>query len=108
MKRIARDPLLVEVIAAIGAGRLMVESIHSDEAFVDGMMEPDGYVTINPAPSIVDTAIHEMLHRMRPQWSERAVRAKTTRLIRQLSDPEIDRLYGVILAVALKQKRRTA
>jgi hypothetical protein len=97
---VPRDPLLIEVIAAIGAGRIDLGPIHDDDSFVDGYAEPNGRVRINPAPAVVETALHEMLHRMRPKWSERSVRAKATRLIRALSDPEIDRLYDVILSTA--------
>jgi hypothetical protein len=101
---VPRDPLLIEVIAALGAGRIDLGPIHDDESFVDGYAERNGRVRINPAPALVDTALHELIHRLRPGFSERAVRAKTTRLMRQLSDPEIDALYGVILATAHVRK----
>jgi hypothetical protein len=103
----ARDPILIEVIAAIGAGRLSIAAIHDerDQELIEGMTETGGRVTINVNPNIVDTGIHEMLHRMRPAWSERAVRAKTTRLIRQLGGREIDTLAALIVSVAARAKR---
>lgn len=105
MPPVPRDPLLIEVIAAIGAGRMELGPIHDDTEFVDGYAEPNGKVRINPAPAVVDTVLHEMLHRMRPAWSERAVRSKATRLMRSLSDPEIDRLHDVILSKARFTRR---
>jgi hypothetical protein len=99
----ARDPLLLELVAAIGAGRIEIGTIHDDESFVHGVCEGDR-VTINPSISVVDTALHEVLHRLRPGFSERAVRAKVTRLMRSLSMAEIDRLYGIVLATAKTRK----
>lgn len=102
-----RDPLMLEVVAAIGAGRIELGPIHSEDPseFIHGLAWPDGTVRINLAPSVVQTVVHELLHRMRPTWTERAVRAKTTRLIKQLSDAEIDRLYTLVLSTATTTKK---
>lgn len=99
-----RDPILLEVVAALGAGRIEFGSIHDEKEFVHGYTWPDGSIRINVSLDAVTTAIHECLHRMRPGWSERAVRAKTTRLLRQLSYPEIDTLYEILLATAARRK----
>lgn len=102
-----RDPMLVEVIAAIGAGRIELGPIHAADSHVYGYCDPedDNKIRLNQAPHAVEIAIHEATHRMRPRWSERAVKARTTRLLRQLSDREIDTLYNVILSTAQVRKR---
>lgn len=95
-----RDPLLLEVAAAIGAGRIRFRSMASEDVFVHGHTADDGLITINPVPDVVDSAVHECLHRLRPKWSERAVKTKTTRLMKQLQDSEIDKLFELVLVSA--------
>lgn len=99
-KRLTRDPVLLEVAAAIGAGRITIGPIHDDDSFTHGYSYGNGHVRIYPALEACDTAIHEILHRIRPTWSERAIRAKTTHLMRQMSYQEIDTLYELVLARA--------
>jgi hypothetical protein len=101
----ARDPLILEVAAAIGAGRIAVGPIHMDGAIVHGVCWPDGAIRINPAPSVCDTAIHECLHRLRPSWSEQTVRRRTTQIMRQLTDAEVDKLYELVLVTAYKTQK---
>lgn len=103
-KALVRDPILLEIAAAVGAGRIAIGSIHDEEDFIHGVAKPDGSIRINPVIGLCDTAIHELLHRLRPSWSERAVRTKTTRLMRQMSYAEIDKLYELVLAKAHTRK----
>ena len=106
MKKFHRDPLLIELIAAIGAGGIEMGPIHAAKQFVYGWCDTStGKVRLNPAPHAVEIALHECLHRMRPTWKERTVTARAKSLLGQLSDPEIDRLYEVIVAVARVKKR---
>ena len=100
-----RDPLLIELIAAIGAGHIDLRPIHAEGETVQGCCETDGKITINPAHEIVSTCLHEAIHRMRPKWSERRVRANEAKLMHGLTDAEVDRLYQVILSVAKTKKR---
>lgn len=102
------DPILLEIAAAIGAGRIQIADIESGEGeFVSGLAFPDGRVVINPKPDMVDTLIHEMCHRLRPSWTEKRVRAKTSELMGSLSHAEVDRLYMLMLSSAtVKTKRR--
>ena len=107
MKRPKRDPLLIELIAAIGAGRILFGPIHNKKQYVYGFCDEgnDNAIRINPACHIVDTVLHECLHRMRPTWKERSVLRKTKQLMGQLDDAEIDRLYDVILSTAKVSKK---
>lgn len=100
-----RDPIIHELVAAIGAGKIEIGPIHDDTYYVDGFCRDDGSIRINPARGVVDTCLHELTHRMRPKWGERTVRSKVGKLMRQLSDAEVDRIYNVILSTAKVKKR---
>lgn len=103
-RRLYRDPLLLEIAAAVGAGNIEIGPIHDDETFVHGLAYKNGKIVINPAIDVVDTLLHECCHRLRPEWSERAVRTRVTRLMRQLSDKEIDKMYELVLVAAQAAK----
>ncbi len=60
---------------------------------VYGLWTPDGVITINPIPHIVDTIIHELLHEAYPDWSERAVYSMTGKLMKQLTSEEMQTIY---------------
>lgn len=93
MKREKRTPLMVQVWAEVGAGRIREAFIHDDKQFVDGETQGTGHITINPVHQTCDTLIHEILHRLHPQWSERYVRRTTTYLRRRMTDAETQMLY---------------
>ena len=105
------DPLFLEVLVALGAGNLTIGPIHCDGEFVYGIAEIEakgkrkGRVRIDPSTDVCDTACHELLHRIRPKWSEKKVRAQTRVFMRSLSHKERDKLYELIYSVA-KVKRR--
>ena len=105
-KRPERDPILLEIAAAIGAGRIRVGGIEDERELVHGFARPDGSIVIDPSIDVTDTLLHECLHRLRPTWTERAVRIKTCRLMRQLSRKEIDTLYGLLAVAVTKPRRR--
>ena len=45
-------------------------------------------------PHVVDSVIHELLHATYPLYSERAVRSMTGKLMKQLSDEELQAIYS--------------
>jgi hypothetical protein len=87
--------LLAEVLIALG-GRSVVERFipgdHRGE-LVSGCWEGGKTIHVNPAVDVVDTVIHETLHSVRPQWSESYVRNRTSWLMKQLSDAQIQQVY---------------
>jgi hypothetical protein len=93
MRREKRTPLMVRVWAEVGAGRIRESFIHDTKVFVDGETQPSGHITINPVHQTCDTLIHEILHRLHPQWSERYVRRTTTYIRRRMTDAETQMLY---------------
>jgi uncharacterized protein (DUF2344 family) len=109
MKRTAQDMVLMgQVWAELGSGRVNEAYIASGKGYyVEGVVDGQD-ITINPAPSVVDTAIHECLHRMRPDWSELYVRRTTSYLMRRMSDEEIQAFYGEFQKRARKRRRTKA
>jgi hypothetical protein len=94
--RMTRRPkgnaLLVEVLADFGSGRIAEKFIRDGQWFVHG--ETCGRdITINPAIGVVDTLLHECLHRIRPNWCENYIRRTTTWLMRRMSDEQIQQIF---------------
>lgn len=104
-RHVGRDPLLLEVVAALGAGRVEFGPIHDEAEYVFGFTRPDGSVRLNPSCHVILILLHELVHRLRPAWSERAVRARASRLLNQLSDRERDTLYTILLTTARVRKK---
>lgn len=94
MKRVAADPVLqAEVWNELLDGRDIVEAYVVDpKHLLDGMCQ-GRMVYINPAPSVVETAIHELVHRVRPRWCERRVMRESRRILVQLGDRGVRRWY---------------
>jgi len=44
-------------------------------------------------PEVVDTIIHELLHRLYPHWSERYIKNRTSYLMKRMTDEEVQLLY---------------
>ena len=102
-KRLERPALLVRVLTELGAGRITEGWLADKDCFVHG--ETDGRtIRINPAIGVVDTVIHECLHRLEPGWSETYVRRTTTWIMRRMSDEQIQQLYTEYTRLAKKRK----
>jgi|GEM_PF-4929796 hypothetical protein len=78
------DRLCSELLVAPLTEAYIVSADH----YVDGMCE-DGSITIAPHHHVVDTVIHELLHRIYPERSERSIRRTTTMLRKTLTDDEV-------------------
>ena len=105
------NALLVDVLVALGAGNLSLGPIRCDGEVVEGLAytgmkgKMRGHVVINNQHNTVDTALHELIHRVRPKWSEAKVRAQTRKLMRELSDAQQEAVYVAIHSVAKVRKR---
>jgi hypothetical protein len=105
-KQRGRDPLLIAVLAELGAGRISEDFIRAEDGGqVHGLIEGQ-HISINPMHSVVDTVLHECLHRARPELSELAVRRRTAKFMRCLTDVEIQSIYDIYQRVSKKVKRR--
>lgn len=91
------DKLLMECTVALAETELNEAYIRKDAANTRfyGLQEP-GRVWVNPVTAVVDYLLHEMIHEVRPGWSEATVASMTTRLMHRMTDEQIrefHRLY---------------
>ena len=100
-----RDPLLLEAVACLGSGRITMGPIHDKYQKVAGFIKHGGRIRINQNIDVCDTALHEALHALHPEWSESYVRARTARLMGQLSNCDVDAIYGIVVKNSRKTKR---
>ena len=107
MAKAREDKLMVEILTSLGGDLelredYLIDSSRPKKGWLHGQYA-DGVVTINPAPFVVDTLIHEVLHHLRPEWSETTVRRRTTQLLRKMSHEEALAIYRQWL-----QRRQTS
>lgn len=88
MARRDRSGLMTKVLIKLGETKLveanLVDRRRTRGYLWEGLYE-GGVIYVNPAWGVADTLIHEALHALYPHWSERVVRAQTTRLIGELT-----------------------
>lgn len=99
-----RPPLMVRVWAELGAGNIAEGFLKDRKAFTDGVILGK-HITVNPVHQTVDTVIHELLHRLHPEWKESYVRRTTTYLRRRMSDEETMTFYQEYQTRVKKKKR---
>ncbi len=82
--------LMGQCWAALGSGKI-TEAFIKDVpgCMTDGWID-DGskHITVNPVHATADTVLHELVHRVHPEWKEQHVRRMTTILRREMSDDE--------------------
>lgn len=61
---------------------------------VYGYTYADGSIDVNPIPSVMDTLIHELLHSLHPEYSERTVRRITSLVCHAMTDDEMQAFYA--------------
>jgi hypothetical protein len=84
--------LEVELTAELKRGGIVEAPLASNGAHVHGICEGQSIV-INPAPAVVDTLLHELLHRRYPRWGEARVRKTAERLVFYMDATEVRRWY---------------
>lgn len=78
----------------------------------DPLMHLDGFcdfasnrVYVNPKPAVVETLLHELIHRRHKRWSEARVDREAKRLLCQMTHADVARWYRKYQAVARKRQR---
>jgi hypothetical protein len=99
------SPLIARVWAELHEGRISEAYIQTPGYLVDGVTkDSSGHITINPAHAIVDTLIHELLHRLHPEWSENYVRRTVSLLRNQMTDTQVQAFYRAYRRIARRRK----
>jgi len=90
----ALDRLLIVLLAELGAGRIWEGFLPSTkDAHIDAETEGQK-ITINPAPEIVDSVLHECAHRAFPAWKESYVKGRISALMKRITDEQVQAIYA--------------
>jgi hypothetical protein len=81
-----------ELAAELKRGGIVEAPLAQNGAHVHGICEGQEIV-INPAPGVVDTLLHELLHRRYPRWSEQRVTKTAERMVFYMDAKEVRTWY---------------
>ena len=86
--------LLEELREEMERGRVYEATLKDDHQHLYGMCDHGTQaIVIDPAMSIVDTLLHELLHRRYPSWAETRVEKETSRLLSALRTQDVQTWY---------------
>ena len=99
MARLDVTHLRAELREELSKGRIIETSLREDGFVLDGLCDHGNQtVYIDPAPAVVETLIHELMHRRWPSWSETRVRVESQRVLGAMTPDEVRRWYRSYLA----------
>jgi hypothetical protein len=102
-----RDPLVVRVWTELGAGRITEGPVHSNVKGERVYGYKEGrHIWVNPAWTMAETIVHELLHRVNPKWPEEYVANRTTYVLNRMTDAEVETLYDEYQKRVSKPKRK--
>ena len=97
---------MIRVLAELGAGNITEDpKLRSDirGERLEGLQQGK-HIWVNPIYGVVDTVIHECLHRAFPSWTENYVRNRTSFLMRRMTIAEIETVYDEYMKRARRKK----
>jgi len=106
MPRRSVKSLLVEITDELKNGRIFEAPIIGSKYHVEGLCNWETKeITVNPSASVVDTLVHELLHRRFPTWSEERVRIETGRVMFTLSHADVQDWYRQYKRLAKRKSK---
>ncbi len=105
-------PLLAELVEAIRTLPLEARYLEDDErpnaVKILGLCDhgPNGRLTVNEAATTVETLLHEALHAIRPDWSERTVDRRANNLFIKLTSEEVLGIHKQYLRRVRRVRRK--
>lgn len=66
-------------------GRIIECSLRDARWHLDGLSDGE-YIYIDPRPAVLETVVHELLHRRKPRLGERAVTKEARRLVGRMDE----------------------
>jgi hypothetical protein len=100
------DILIGELILEFGKGDIYEARLIADGEVCYGIMRPSSQrVYVDPAPSVLDTLFHELLHRRFPRWGEKRVTQTASALVQSLSEKERREWYRRYQRIVRKSPR---
>jgi hypothetical protein len=88
-----QDDILADLWEEFGRGKIIEAAVHAPDEHVDGLTKFPDYIYINPAPAIVETLLHELIHRRWPSWSERRVDRQAGQLLACMNNNDVAKWY---------------
>lgn len=96
---------LEEVWEELQKGSITEADLRDPTCHLDGLCDYNTQrVYVNPQPSVVETLLHELIHRRHRRWSERRVDFEAKRLLSMMTHAEVAKWYRKYQAVARKRK----
>jgi hypothetical protein len=78
--------LLEDLRDELSRGRVYECSLRDAQWHLDGFQSGES-IYIDPRPAILETLIHELLHRRKPRWGERKVTREARALLASMDEP---------------------
>lgn len=87
------SPELEDLYDELQRGRVYECSLRDPRWHLDGYQEGE-CIYIDPRPAIIETLLHELLHRRYRRWGERKVTVTARRLVGRMSEQEKARWWA--------------
>lgn len=85
---------LQDVRDEFARGAITEADLRHETIFLDGYCDYGSKrVYVDPRPAVVETLIHELIHRRWPRWGEKRVHDEARRLLRLMTDAERAQWY---------------
>lgn len=81
-------PDLDDLYDELQRGKVWECSLRDPKFRLDGLQHGEA-IYIDPRPAIIETLVHELLHRRKPRWSERRVTHESRMLLSRMSDIDL-------------------
>jgi hypothetical protein len=91
-RRMTVAQLLEELREEFTRGRIIEARLDDPVLHLDGLKDGES-VIVDPAPSIVETLLHELLHRRYPSWCERRVDSEAKRALQGMTQAQLTGWY---------------
>jgi hypothetical protein len=79
---------LDDLAEELARGNVYECSLRDPKFRLDGLQDGEK-VYIDPRPAIIETLLHELIHRMRRTWGERRVTKEARRLLSTMADADL-------------------
>jgi hypothetical protein len=100
------DDLFAELRREFKRGLIREAPIRDKLMHVDGLCDHDnGTIYVDPAPAVVSTLLHELIHRAHPRWGEKRVTKAEAMLLGQMRSADVQKWYRQYRA-AVKRLRK--
>jgi hypothetical protein len=80
-------PALADMFDELQRGHVYECRLRDKRWHLDGLQDGEN-VYIDPRPAILETLIHELMHRRFPRWGERKVTVEARKLLVSMSEAE--------------------